>query len=56
VNAHLQHMLDLAVHGLLTELPAQLISAAVAASVTAWGRNRIKSRAAERAADGEDAR
>lgn len=44
-----QHALDLAVHGLLTELPAQLITAAVAAAtaatVRAWKRRQATANA-----------
>lgn len=44
MSAALQNALDLAMHGLLTELPAQLLSAAVAAAITAgmrtWSRRR----------------
>ncbi|MFE6332069.1 hypothetical protein ACFVP3_00490 [Streptomyces sp. NPDC057806] len=38
----LQHALDLAVHGLLTQLPAQLITAAVAAATAAVIKCRKK--------------
>ncbi|MCX4231846.1 hypothetical protein [Streptomyces ortus] len=42
MNPSIQHALELAVHGLLTELPAQLITAAVAAATTALIRVRGK--------------
>ena len=42
----LQHAFDLAVHGLLTELPAQLITAAAAAATAAAVRAWRKRRAA----------
>lgn len=41
----LQRAVDLAFHGLLTELPAQLITAAVAAATTAAVRSGKKRRA-----------
>ncbi|MFE2490531.1 hypothetical protein ACFXGR_46455 [Streptomyces mirabilis] len=44
MNAYLQHALDLAIRGLLTELPAQLITAAVGTAAAAWIRARKKHR------------
>ncbi|MFF4854666.1 hypothetical protein ACFY2N_07180 [Streptomyces rubiginosohelvolus] len=41
----LQHAFDLAVRGLLTELPAQLVTALMATAATACIRARKKSRA-----------
>jgi hypothetical protein len=38
VNAYLQHALDLVIEGVLTELPAQLITAAVAAAAAVTER------------------
>ncbi|MGW6026575.1 hypothetical protein [Streptomyces sp. NPDC055099] len=43
MNTYLQHALDLVVEGVLTQLPAQLITAAVAAAAVAWTRKRKKS-------------
>jgi hypothetical protein len=45
VNTYLQHALDLVIEGVLTQLPAQLITAAVAAAAATWMRGRKKSRA-----------
>ncbi|MFF7566725.1 hypothetical protein ACFZB4_43085 [Streptomyces pseudovenezuelae] len=47
MSTYLQYALDLAVRGLLTELPAQLITAAVAA-VTATGIRASRKRRAAR--------
>ncbi|MGY4928561.1 hypothetical protein [Streptomyces sp. 900105755] len=46
MDTYLQHALDLAVRGLLTELPAQLITAAVAAAAATGIRARKKRRTA----------
>ncbi len=42
-----QHAFDLAIHGLLTELPAQLITAAVVGATAAALRASKKRRAAD---------
>ena len=46
MDTYLQYTLDLAVRGLLTELPAQLVTTAVAAAATTGIRARKKRRAA----------
>ncbi|MFB7575680.1 hypothetical protein [Streptomyces sp. NPDC056165] len=46
MSTYLQHALDLVVRGLLTELPAQLITATVAAIAATGIRARKKRRAA----------
>ncbi|MFE6946035.1 hypothetical protein [Streptomyces chartreusis] len=45
MNIHLQHAFDLVLEGILTQLPAQLITAAVVAAAAAWIRAWKKSRA-----------
>ncbi|GAA5705939.1 hypothetical protein AQJ43_36890 [Streptomyces avermitilis] len=45
MNTYLQHALDLVIEGFLTQLPAQLITAAVAAAAATWMRTRKKNRA-----------
>lgn len=45
MNTNLQHVLDLVIEGVLTQLPAQLITAAVTAVAATWIRARKKSRA-----------
>ncbi|MEU5036028.1 hypothetical protein AB0G48_17995 [Streptomyces rubiginosohelvolus] len=50
----LQHAFDLAVRGLLTELPAQLVTALVAAAATACMRARKKNRATTGSEDERD--
>lgn len=45
MNTHLQHVLDLVIEGVLTQLPAQLITAAVVAAAATWMRTRKKNRA-----------
>jgi hypothetical protein len=45
VNTHLQDALDLVIEGVLTQLPAQLITAAVVAATATWMRARKRSRA-----------
>lgn len=52
MNAYLQHALDLAIEGLLTQLPTQLITAAVAAA-TATGIRVRKKRQAVRQSESE---
>jgi hypothetical protein len=44
VNTYLRHAFDLMIEGLLTQLPAQLITAAVAATAATWMRAWRKSR------------
>lgn len=43
MNASLHHVLDLVIKGVLTELPAQLVTAALAAGAAAWLRTRKRS-------------
>lgn len=45
MNTYLQHALDLVIEGVLTQLPAQLITAAVVAAAATWLRMRKKNRA-----------
>ncbi|MFD4483460.1 hypothetical protein ACFWPU_46245 [Streptomyces sp. NPDC058471] len=42
MNTYLQHALDLVIEGVLTQLPAQLITAAVAAAAVTWMSKRKK--------------
>ncbi|MFP8962597.1 hypothetical protein ACLIYP_18865 [Streptomyces nanhaiensis] len=53
MNAYLEHALDLTLQGLITQLPAQLITAAVTAAAAAWyrTRRRRKKELGEKAAD-----
>ncbi|MDQ0935079.1 hypothetical protein [Streptomyces turgidiscabies] len=44
MKTFLQHALDLVIEGVLTQLPAQLITAAVAAAAATWLRTRKKNR------------
>ncbi|WP_329460541.1 hypothetical protein [Streptomyces sp. NBC_01497] len=48
----LQHALDITIQGLLTQLPAQLATAAIAATA-AWARTTKKRRATARAKKNE---
>ena len=45
MNTYLQHAFNLVIEGVLTQLPAQLITAAAAAVAATWMRARKKSRA-----------
>ncbi|MFJ3825978.1 hypothetical protein [Streptomyces nodosus] len=45
MNTYLLHALDLVIEGVLTQLPAQLITAAVAAAAATWMRTRRRNRA-----------
>lgn len=45
MNDYVQHALDLVIKGVLTELPAQLITAAVVAVAAAWMRTRKRKQA-----------
>ncbi|GAA0700337.1 hypothetical protein GCM10009548_86580 [Streptomyces malaysiensis subsp. malaysiensis] len=45
MNTYLQHALDLVIEGVMTQLPAQLITAAVAAAAATWMRTLKKNRA-----------
>ncbi|MGW6704512.1 hypothetical protein ACWGDE_06435 [Streptomyces sp. NPDC054956] len=53
----LQHSIDLLAQGLLTEVPSQLVTAAVlaasAAALRAWRRRRPASRPEEEGGDGD---
>lgn len=53
MKTYLQHALELVIEGVLTQLPAQLITAAVAAAAATWmrARKRSRARAAEASAD-----
>ncbi|WP_158997589.1 hypothetical protein [Streptomyces aureus] len=44
MTTYLQHAFDLVIEGILTQLPAQLITAAVVAAGAAWMRTRKKNR------------
>uniref|UniRef100_A0AAU2AFY0 Uncharacterized protein n=1 Tax=Streptomyces sp. NBC_00093 TaxID=2975649 RepID=A0AAU2AFY0_9ACTN len=44
MNTYLQNALDLVIEGVLTQLPAQLVTTMVAAAAATWMRTRKKNR------------